>query len=216
VESWLAACISAEKPAKRPTTMLPLMELVRLYPASFMAIAVPLLLRIHAVEFMFWPSPWKFRLTLNVVALAYTTLYDSVMLTACPPEVPLNCSPSAENALRRGTTLASVEVVDVLDEVQEVETALAVLLEVVELLEDFVELLELEIMAELVEDDEELVTMADEREDELMELETIKEELEVVEEDDLADKASYAPIPTTPITTIAITAMASGAIPFDL
>jgi len=74
VGSWAAALISAEKPAKRPIVISETNVPVTLVPASLMAIALPLLLRIHAVEFMFSPFPWKFRITLKVVALAYTVL----------------------------------------------------------------------------------------------------------------------------------------------
>jgi hypothetical protein len=142
------------------------------------------------------------------------------MLEGVPPEVPLNCSSSAENALRRGTTLASVVEVDVLDEVHDVDTKLDVLLEVVELVElveDFVELLEVveevEDVVELTMADEELVDIADVMEDEVIELEAISDDDVVLEELDFTEKASYAPTPTTAITTIAITAIASGAIP---
>ena len=131
------------------------------------------------------------------------------------PELPLYCSVSAENALRSGTTLASV-VVEVLVEVQDVVASkLDVLLEVVELLEDFVELAEDMaelVIAELDMADSELV-IADDMADELVELEAITEDVEEPVELDLTEKASYAPTPTTAITTIAITAIASGAIP---
>jgi hypothetical protein len=91
------------------------------------------------------------------------------MLEVCPPEVPLNCTPSAENALRRGTTLASV--LDVLVDMQDVETMLAVLLEVAELAEDVIELAA------------ELETIADEDE-------TMADDVEELEDGDFEENAS--------------------------
>jgi hypothetical protein len=80
-----------------------------------------------------------------------------------------------------------VVVADVLVEVQDVvDTRLDVVLEVVEL--DFTELVD--DLVELVVVEEELVIIADEAGDELMELETMVEDVEELEAEDFTENAS--------------------------